>query len=126
MASDFPEESAEPAVKSIRVPPETLTDFIPIITSLEHPVYLKVVFPSQFLELRFEPTKIDVPTVRALGVASVADQGVVPIFFKRLQRNIERKMHARPRIFETMRRSFRGRDDAKAWVTTDVLPVLLP
>ena len=83
MASDPPEESTETAVNGIRVPPETLTDFIPIITSLEHHVYLKFVFPSQFLELRFEPPKIEVRTVRALGIGSIADQGVVPIFFKR-------------------------------------------
>jgi len=78
MASNPPEESTEPAVNGIRVPPETLTDFIPIITSLEHPVYLKVVLPSQFLEFRFEPTKIEVRPVRALGIASIADQGVIP------------------------------------------------
>ena len=106
----------------IRAPSNALTDFMPAITGLEHPVYLNV-FAVQFL---FEQLKIQGGAVTVFGIRRVAEQGIPPESFEPVHGNVDREVPMGGRIFQPVGLSSRGPVNAIAGVRPEVLPVPPP
>jgi len=109
-------------VDRIRAPSNALTDFMPAITGLEHPVYLKV-FAVQF---PFEQLKIQGGAVTVFGIRRVAEQGIPPESFEPVHGNVDREVPMGGRIFQPVGLSSRGPVDPIAGVRPEVLPVSPP